>query len=143
MKKKKLLLLIALGLLAAMVLGLEAYGVDAALHHYAGQDPRDIREVLARNKDFFTAMFQPQPTYLGATIPISGDGDATNDQGKDTVMAPSAKQRMGTAFAVPNILRLSLFSRDVKEGGGISPLCTILRQLFHAPSHLASGAGME
>lgn len=63
----------------AQALGLEAYGVSADYRRYAGQTARDIREILARNKDFLTAIFQPDPTYLGETVPISGDGNMTND----------------------------------------------------------------
>lgn len=63
----------------AQALGLEAYGVSADYRNYSCQAVRDIREILARNKDFFTAIFQPLPTYLGDTIPISGSGDLTND----------------------------------------------------------------
>lgn len=60
-------------------LGLEAVGVAADQRSYAGQTRRDIREVLARNKDFLTGIFRPEPTYLGEMIPIFGDGDLTND----------------------------------------------------------------
>lgn len=60
-------------------LGLEAYGVASDYRGYAGQLMRDIREILARNKDFVTGIFLPEPTYLGEKIPISGDGDVTND----------------------------------------------------------------
>ena len=63
----------------AQALGLEAYGVAANYRNYSGQTTRDIREILARNKDFFTAIFQPLPTYLGKAIPVSGNGDLTND----------------------------------------------------------------
>lgn len=63
----------------AQALGLEAYGVAANYRNYSGQTARDIREILARNKDFFTAIFQPLPTYLGKAIPVSGNGDLTND----------------------------------------------------------------
>lgn len=63
----------------AEALGMEAYGVFADYRGYSGQTARDIREILARNKDFLTAIFQPSPTYLGETVPISGDGDLTND----------------------------------------------------------------
>ena len=31
-------------------------------------------------KDFLKALFRPEPTYLGETIPISGNGDLTNDR---------------------------------------------------------------
>ncbi len=60
-------------------LGIEAYGVPADYHIYAGQSVRDAREILARYKDFFSTIFKPEPTYLGDIIPISGDGDNTND----------------------------------------------------------------
>ena len=60
-------------------LGLEAYGVPADLRNYSGQFKRDIREIAARCKDFALGAFKPKPTYLGDIIPISGDGNATND----------------------------------------------------------------
>ena len=63
----------------AKKLGVDAYGVSCDLNVYAGQSARDIREVLARNKDFFKCIFKPEPKYLGDAIPISGDGNLTND----------------------------------------------------------------
>ena len=60
-------------------LGLEAYGVSSDLNTYAGQSARDLRELLARNKDFFKCILRPESTYLGDPIPISGNGDITND----------------------------------------------------------------
>ncbi len=60
-------------------LGIEAYGVSADLRPYVGQFGRELREVLARCKDVLTSAFQPEPTYLGETIPVSGNGDVTND----------------------------------------------------------------
>ncbi|MBR6530780.1 MAG: YdcF family protein [Clostridia bacterium] len=67
-------------LYVAEALGLEAYGVKADLHTYGGQAMRDVREILARNKDFLSAVFKPSPTYLGEEIPIWANGDLTNDQ---------------------------------------------------------------
>ena len=64
----------------AKSLGLEAYGVDAYLRKYHGQVYRDLREILARDKDFVKCIFKPEPTYLGDEIPVSGNGDATNDK---------------------------------------------------------------
>lgn len=61
-------------------LGLEAYGVPSNPRSYAGQRARDIREVLARVKDFFYVIIKPEPTYLGESIPVSGDGNVTNDK---------------------------------------------------------------
>ena len=59
--------------------GMEAYGVSADLNRYAGQSMRDFREVLARCKDWAMCIFKPEPTYLGEAIPVSGNGDVTND----------------------------------------------------------------
>ena len=58
---------------------IEAYGVASDLDTYSGQFQRDVREVLARCKDFGMCILKPKPTYLGDAIPISGSGDATND----------------------------------------------------------------
>lgn len=63
----------------ARKLGLDAYGVPSDIRDYGGQIFRDIREILARNKDFFFTIFKPEPTYLGEEIPISGNGNETND----------------------------------------------------------------
>ena len=64
-------------------LGLEAYGVAAEYRNYSGQLSRDIREVLARVKDFGMCIFEPDPTYLGEAIPISGNGEQTHDEKSD------------------------------------------------------------
>lgn len=67
----------------AQSLGLEAYGVSSDFRSYGGQLRYDIREVLARVKDFGMSIIQPEPTYLGEAIPISGDGNLTNDENSD------------------------------------------------------------
>lgn len=59
--------------------GMEAHGVECDYYTYYGQTMRDVREILARNKDFFTSVFKPSPTYLGEAIPVNGNGDLTND----------------------------------------------------------------
>lgn len=60
-------------------LGIEAYGVSADLRIYTNQLSREIREIIARDKDFIKCIYKPKPTYLGETIPVSGNGDITND----------------------------------------------------------------
>ena len=60
-------------------LGIEAYGVPADPRQYVGALYRELREILARNKDFIQCIFKPKPTYLGEVIPIFGDGNLTND----------------------------------------------------------------
>lgn len=61
-------------------LGIEAYGVNSDPRKYQGQLFREIREILARNKDFINCIIKPKPTYLGETIPVNGNGNITNDK---------------------------------------------------------------
>lgn len=61
-------------------LGLEAYGVGSDPRQYVGATYRELREIIARNKDFLKCIFKPKPTYLGEPISISESGDITNDK---------------------------------------------------------------
>ena len=61
----------------ARALGLEAWGVAAEDVNYLGQTLRELRELLARNKDALWCLLRPEPTFLGDAIPISGSGDLT------------------------------------------------------------------
>ena len=60
-------------------LDIEAFGVASDPRKYVGATYRELREIFARNKDFIKCIFKPYPTYLGDTIPVSGNGDITND----------------------------------------------------------------
>lgn len=62
----------------ARQLGLDAYGVAAEDIAYYGQMGRDLREILARNKDFIYCIRKPEPTFLGDPVPVWGDGDLSN-----------------------------------------------------------------
>ena len=64
----------------AKQLGIEAYGVASDQQEYGGQSKRELREILARNKDFINAILKPKPTYGGEAIPINGNGNVTNDK---------------------------------------------------------------
>lgn len=64
-------------------LGINVTGVGADPRKYSGQTFRELREILARNKDFIQAIFKLKPTYLGESIPVSGDGNITNDKEKE------------------------------------------------------------
>ena len=65
----------------AKKLGIDAVGVSTDKNIvYRGQELRDLREIAARYKDFFYTVFKPEPTYMGESIPVSGDGDITNDR---------------------------------------------------------------
>ena len=52
-------------------LGIEAYGVGADPRQYVGATYRELREILARDKDFVKCIFKPKPTYLGESIPVN------------------------------------------------------------------------
>lgn len=60
-------------------LGLNAYGVACKNVRYGGQDWRDFREVLARNKDFLYCMIEPEPWSVGELrYPLEGSASATD-----------------------------------------------------------------
>ena len=58
-------------------MGIEVLGAASNQDVYTGQEFREIREVLARDKDFVKWIFKPEPTFLGEEIPIAGDGRET------------------------------------------------------------------
>ena len=60
-------------------LGMDCYGVTSDQRTYVGQGMRELREILARNKDFAKMIYKPSPTYLGEAIPISGNGIESHD----------------------------------------------------------------
>lgn len=66
-------------LYVAKKLGLDVYGVAAEDIKYSGQTYRDLREVLAISKDFCKAILKPKATLMGEEIPLTGDGNVTND----------------------------------------------------------------
>lgn len=62
---------------AARALGIEAAGASADLNPYGGQLKRDIREIIARDKDFFKCLYKPQAKITGEKISLEGDGTVT------------------------------------------------------------------
>ena len=62
----------------ARKLGIDAYGFAADRLEYPIYN--DAREALARLKDFFYCIVEPEPTYLGEVIPISASGSLTDDK---------------------------------------------------------------
>lgn len=63
---------------SAKSLGMQAKGVPSDYHEYQKQLQYDIREVPARTKDFFKALFRMPSTYVGDAINLDQDGDVTN-----------------------------------------------------------------
>lgn len=60
-------------------LGLEVYAVPAEDIRYRGFIKRELREVLARNKDFIKSFIKSKNS-VEETFPVSGDGNITNDK---------------------------------------------------------------
>ena len=54
-------------------LGIEINGVASDYRRYGGQRMRDLRELAARTKDFFSTVIKPKPKYLGEKLPIRGE----------------------------------------------------------------------
>ena len=61
----------------AKKLGAESLGVAGDLNPYGGQLKRDIREIIARDKDFFKCIIKPEAEIMGDKIPLDGDGSIT------------------------------------------------------------------
>lgn len=66
-------------LYTARSLGIEAYGVAADQHIYAGRQRFYFREAFARAKDLVYCIMKPQPKYLGEKIDLRGSGALTDD----------------------------------------------------------------
>ena len=64
-------------LYSAHVLGVEAVGVASDYSSYGGQLWYDMREIPARTKDFFKALFNVPSTYVGDPISLNQSGDVT------------------------------------------------------------------
>ena len=45
----------------------------------SGQTYREVREWAARTKDFVNVIWKPEAAVMGDAIPVSGNGDQTND----------------------------------------------------------------
>jgi SanA protein len=61
--------------------GIIVQGIKADKQKYRDMSKNNLREFLARVKDFFTVqVFRPRPTYLGPALPISGDGRISWDE---------------------------------------------------------------
>lgn len=66
-------------LFIANALGIDAVGYSTGSQTYSlSQISREIREVLARCKDFTYTIIQPKPLSVTRVIPLTGSGDLTN-----------------------------------------------------------------
>ena len=59
-------------------LGITAKGAASNQRQYKRRCFREVREVLARDKDLVKGLLKPEPTFLGEEIPIDGDGTVTH-----------------------------------------------------------------
>ena len=64
----------------AREMGIEAYGVASNPREYQDQFKRDIREILARVKDFFKVKFYPEATVSGDEVSVFRSGNETNEK---------------------------------------------------------------
>lgn len=64
----------------ARAMGMEVSGISANRRTFTGQWFFSLRESVARVKDTVWGIVKPRPTYLGESIPIFGNGNATNDR---------------------------------------------------------------
>jgi SanA protein len=64
---------------AARALGLDAHGVVADRQRYAGELRNQLRESLARVKAVANVLLGAKPTFLGNSIPITGDSSKSWD----------------------------------------------------------------
>lgn len=65
-------------LYAAKGLGMDAVGVASDYRDYSNQTWYDLREIGARTKDFFQALFKVPSTYVGEPISLDQSGDVTD-----------------------------------------------------------------
>lgn len=61
-------------------LGLSAKGISSDQERYAGQPVREVREVLARIKDWGKSLIKPESTLGGEVIPLNGSGISTHGE---------------------------------------------------------------
>ena len=61
-------------------LGLAAKGIASDQEKYVGQPVRELREVLARIKDWGKSLAKPEATLGGDAIPISGSGVSSHGE---------------------------------------------------------------
>ncbi len=97
---------------------LEVLGVDAQDKVYSGQFYRDIREFLARVKDFAKCTVKPTSKFGGDAVPVSKGGNFTND--KEYILIENIKDgseiyetKMTEINRVKKILNELEFKEDV------------------------------
>lgn len=61
-------------------MGINAYGVAADTVKRKWPITREVREVLARDKDFFKCILKSSDDYFGDRIDITSNGDVTNEK---------------------------------------------------------------
>lgn len=64
----------------AEAMGMRAEGVACDTAVYSGDKYRKFRESIARVKDVGCQVLKPEPACMGEQIPISGNGNVTNDR---------------------------------------------------------------
>lgn len=60
-------------------LDMKVYGLPAADVTYRGAMQRELREILARDKDVLKCLTRPEASVMGEPVSLDGSGDVTND----------------------------------------------------------------
>lgn len=63
----------------SQAMGLDMQAVASDKRRYKGQRYRDVREYMARVKDFWKGIFKPKTYIGGEVISLNQSGDVTND----------------------------------------------------------------
>lgn len=64
----------------AKKLDIEAYGISTPSKKYTGDAFRELREILARNKDFLKSIIKPKSKYITKIVSLNQSGDVTNEK---------------------------------------------------------------
>ena len=100
-------------------LGLDVLGANATKTIYSNQTYRDVREFLARIKDFVKCSIAPASKFTGDAIPVFEGGNITND--KDYFLLTSTEDG---------------FERYINTQDDVSHLKSILENLEFTTVHL-------
>ncbi len=105
----------------ARELGLDADGADATVTIYSGQLKREIREILARDKDYVKCILKRPSKTAGDEIPVQGSGNVTNDKPYVSIKDVTGKEvfyskKSDVVNKVNEIIDNDTFSEETCDG---------------------------
>ncbi len=106
-------------------LGIEAYGVNATKKNYLGQSKREVREILARIKDMMKAKVNLVSVYNEKKIPLTGNGNRTNDYSLTIIDAEGRKRFLKKSNAYYQLKKIMESNQMEKSTCSATPKYTI------------------